>query len=106
MKTLILWLIVGIVIWGGYRHYYPSQGSASTLIEYDATQPGAVPPRFSPPPAPAREEERSIYTCDGRQHCSQMRSCEEAKYFLEHCPDTKMDGDGDGVPCEGQWCGN
>jgi len=39
--------------------------------------------------------------CDGRQHCSQMRSFDEAKYFIKHCPNTKMDGDNDGIPCEG-----
>ncbi|WP_230030025.1 excalibur calcium-binding domain-containing protein [Massilia sp. Bi118] len=33
-----------------------------------------------------------------------MKSCNEAKYFLEHCPGVKMDGDHDGVPCEAQWC--
>jgi hypothetical protein len=44
------------------------------------------------------------YSCDGRIRCSQMTSCAEAKFFLEHCPGTKMDGDGDGVPCENQWC--
>lgn len=37
-------------------------------------------------------------------HCSQMRSCAEATCFLRHCPDTRMDGDDDGVPCERQWC--
>ena len=42
--------------------------------------------------------------CDGRTHCSQMRSCEEAKYFLKNCPNTKMDGNNDGIPCEQQWC--
>jgi len=42
--------------------------------------------------------------CDGRTHCSHMRSCEEAKYFIQHCPNTEMDGDHDGVPCEQQWC--
>ena len=44
------------------------------------------------------------FKCDGRTHCSQMTSCEEAKYFLNHCPGTEMDGDGDGQPCERQWC--
>lgn len=44
------------------------------------------------------------YRCDGRTHCSEMTSCEEAKFFLKNCPGTKMDGDGDGVPCEKQWC--
>jgi len=42
--------------------------------------------------------------CDGRTHCPQMRSCAEATYFIQHCPNTQMDGDGDGVPCEDQWC--
>ena len=42
----------------------------------------------------------SPFHCDGRQHCSQMGSRAEAEYFLSNCPDTKMDGDGDGIPCE------
>ena len=42
--------------------------------------------------------------CDGRRHCSQMRSCEEAKYFLANCPGVEMDGDHNGIPCERQWC--
>jgi len=46
------------------------------------------------------------FRCDGRIYCSQMTSCEEARYFIKNCSDTKMDGDHDGIPCEGQWCGN
>ena len=42
--------------------------------------------------------------CDGRIHCSQMTSCAEAKFFLNHCPGTRMDGNNDGTPCEQQWC--
>lgn len=56
------------------------------------------------PTAPARAT-TPAYRCDGRKHCSQMRSCEEAHYFLRHCPGAEMDGDGDGIPCERQWCG-
>jgi len=48
----------------------------------------------------------SPFHCDGRTYCSQMTSCAEAKYFLNYCPDVKMDGDHDGVPCETQWCPN
>jgi hypothetical protein len=44
------------------------------------------------------------YKCDGRTYCSQMTSCEEATFFIQNCPDTKMDGNSDGVPCEKQWC--
>ena len=44
------------------------------------------------------------YRCDDRTHCSQMRSCADATQVLQHCPGTRMDGDGDGIPCETQWC--
>ena len=40
------------------------------------------------------------FTCDGRQYCTEMRSREEAVFFINNCPNTKMDGDGDGKPCE------
>ena len=46
----------------------------------------------------------SSFSCDGRTHCSQMTSCAEATYFTNYCPNTKMDGNHDGVPCEQQWC--
>lgn len=43
------------------------------------------------------------FRCDERQHCSQMRSYEEALFFNQYCPNTKMDGDADGIPCEKQF---
>lgn len=54
--------------------------------------------------AAARFVRPAAGTCDGRTRCTQMNSCAEARFFLDHCPGTKMDGDGDGVPCESQWC--
>jgi hypothetical protein len=30
----------------------------------------------------------------------EMFSCEEARYYLTQCNLTRLDGDGDGVPCE------
>ena len=51
-----------------------------------------------------KDREYNSFHCDGRIYCSQMTSCEEAKYFIRHCPNTKMDGDRDGIPCESQWC--
>lgn len=54
--------------------------------------------------APARQWQPAASRCDGRTPCTQMSSCAEANYFLQHCPGVQMDGDGDGVPCEGQWC--
>lgn len=53
---------------------------------------------------PAVTNSLSSFSCDGRKHCSQMRSCAEANYFLANCPGVKMDGDNDGIPCEEQWC--
>jgi hypothetical protein len=44
------------------------------------------------------------FKCDGRVHCSQMTSCAEAAFFLRNCPNVKMDGNHDGIPCENQWC--
>jgi endonuclease YncB( thermonuclease family) len=55
----------------------------------------------TPPQAPVLT---AAYRCDGRQYCSQMTSCQEATWFLKHCPGVKMDGNNDGVPCEQQWC--
>jgi cold shock CspA family protein len=63
-------------------------------------EPAASAVRNAPIAAPAP----SPYHCDGRTMCSQMTSCAEATYFIQHCPDTQMDGDGDGSPCESQWC--
>lgn len=48
----------------------------------------------------------SQYKCDGRTHCTQMRSYDEAVWFLQNCPNTQMDGDGDGQPCEKQFARN
>ena len=43
------------------------------------------------------------FQCDGRTHCSQMRSLEEARWFVRNCPNTQMDGNNDGEPCEQQF---
>ena len=48
-------------------------------------------------------ENDTPYQCDGRQYCSEMDSYAEAVFFLEHCPNVKMDGDHDGIPCERQF---
>jgi hypothetical protein len=52
-----------------------------------------------------KEDGSEAFSCDGRTRCPQMKSCAEATYFIRNCPGTEMDGDGDGLPCESQWCG-
>lgn len=85
----------------------PTLGPAPALGPAPHAVRDPAPARLAPPAtssslraAPANQNAR----CDGRRHCSQMTSCEEAKFFLKNCPGTQMDGDGDGVPCEQQWC--
>lgn len=51
-------------------------------------------------PAPSKTQ----FSCEGKTHCSQMSSCAEATFYIQHCPNTEMDGNHDGVPCESQWC--
>lgn len=50
--------------------------------------------------SPASAKPSAKFSCDGRQYCSQMNSREEAEFFIRHCPNTKMDSDNDGIPCE------
>jgi hypothetical protein len=57
------------------------------------------------PGNPAPPEIPSGFSCRGKVHCGEMGSCEEAEFYLRNCPGTKMDGDGDGKPCEDR-CGH
>jgi hypothetical protein len=38
--------------------------------------------------------------CGSKNHCSEMRSCEEARHYLTQCGIKSLDGNGDedGVP--------
>ncbi|WP_370295487.1 thermonuclease family protein [Pseudomonas benzenivorans] len=39
-------------------------------------------------------------SCGAKRYCTQMSSCEEAKFHLKSCGLNSLDRDGDGVPCE------
>jgi cold shock CspA family protein len=54
---------------------------------------------------PTKAQNRNNYSCAGKVYCPEMTSCDEARFYQRNCPGTKMDGDGDGIPCESQWCG-
>lgn len=77
----------------GYKEFTESRHRADL-----ASQPATL---LSVPDETANT---ATFSCDGRTHCSQMTSCEEATWFIEHCPGTEMDGNNDGMPCEQQWC--
>ncbi|MEO6926129.1 MAG: cold shock domain-containing protein [Rhodanobacter sp.] len=80
--------------------------AAMAALAYVSWKHIAPPPhrqsaaKVAPATAPVQ-----LFSCDGRTRCSQMTSCAEATYFLDHCPGTTMDGNHDGVPCQSQWCG-
>lgn len=40
------------------------------------------------------------FSCRGKRYCREMGSCAEAKFYLHKCGLSRLDGDGDGVPCE------
>ena len=48
----------------------------------------------------ARSNNRNNATCGSKRYCGEMSSCEEAMYFLDSCGLSRLDGDGDGIPCE------
>ena len=98
MRTLMLLLLIAAIAWGGYRHFNPPETETAAPIAVTSANRSPATQQVLPKPAQS-------FSCDGRQHCSQMRSCEEATFFIRNCPNTKMDGDNDGVPCESQWCG-
>ena len=90
MRRLVILVILGLLGWQGHQHF-------QARLAGTPGQPESLAP--ASPSAPLAQ-----YKCDGRIYCSQMTSCEEATYFLRHCPGVKMDGNNDGVPCEKQWC--
>jgi endonuclease YncB( thermonuclease family) len=59
----------------------------------DAETPSAPPPRSVP-------QAGSGFTCGGKQYCREMTSCAEARFYLQQCGLSRLDGDRDGVPCE------
>ena len=92
--TGIVGTVLGLVVLCAFSWYaYQRATGASPLQRFEGL-----------PTRPAAVAQPTPFRCDGRQHCSQMTSCKEAKYFLKNCPGTQMDGDRDGVPCEQQWC--
>jgi endonuclease YncB( thermonuclease family) len=40
------------------------------------------------------------FQCGSKTWCREMVSCEEARFHLESCGLARLDGDGDGIPCE------
>ena len=95
VSKLITVAVVSAVAWYGYSAY------ANRAAKYGSSLPAISAPV---PLVSAKLPVPADFKCDGRNMCSQMTSCREATLFLQNCPGTQMDGNGDGVPCEQQWC--
>jgi cold shock CspA family protein len=98
LRGAILVVMIAVIAGSAYRHYLKVRPESP-----------AVPVLGVPAPEPQLTgnwavKKPSAYQCSGRTMCSQMSSCEEATWVLKNCPGTKMDGDGDGIPCEQQLC--
>jgi hypothetical protein len=98
MKKLILIILVAVVGWQTYAKYQAKHLAHAIQDEISVTD---TRPSIRSQSAPSPQ---SNFKCDGRTHCTQMTSCEEATFFLRNCPGVKMDGNNDGIPCEKQWC--
>ncbi len=94
-----LLILLGLGIFGFKK--YQEMTATPVLTNQDIEQMQWQPLAQKSTPFVSKQK----FRCEtGKNHCSQMRSCDEAKFYIKNCPGTKMDGDGDDVPCERQWC--
>lgn len=49
---------------------------------------------------PTRSHPSAIDGCGAKYYCKEMDSCGEAMHYMRVCGLMRLDGDGDGVPCE------
>ncbi|MBO6849616.1 MAG: excalibur calcium-binding domain-containing protein [Marinobacter sp.] len=90
MKKILLLALFGFGAWSYYENNVNSTPSPTIRWSGKTEVPKEAPVYSS----------QTSFSCDGRQHCSQMTSRAEAEFFTRNCPNTKMDGDRDGIPCE------
>ncbi len=91
-------LLVLIILIGCWQWWQRTQTVAPMPESFPVSESFPVPDETVP--AQPQLQLNQSFKCDGRQYCSQMRSKAEAEFFIANCPDTKMDGDHDGDPCE------
>lgn len=48
----------------------------------------------------AQQATQADVACGSKRYCKQMASCAEAKFYLQQCGLSRLDRDGDGIPCE------
>lgn len=99
---IVLVILISLAAYG-YKHYAQTVAAYSVTPAMAPTSPQVIS-NGAMQQIPLQDSVHDTFKCDGRTHCSQMKSCAEAKYFLKNCPGTEMDGNHDGTPCEQQFC--
>jgi cold shock CspA family protein len=92
------WILLVLLIFGGLFIYNKFFNAENITPPIEAAN--IISPTFSTTVTSAPPLAEEYFECDGRQYCSQMNSRDEALFFIRTCPNTKMDGDHDGNPCE------
>ena len=73
---------------------------ASKYLSEDIPEPIVQRPSYSAPSRFYETPDTSSPSCGSKWKCGQMNSCSEAYHYLNNCGLGRLDGDGDGVPCE------
>ena len=102
-NTIIpLLIIVAIVIFGFKQYQEFNEAPAIDEVPVLTNEDIQPIPMYE---TKVRTQATPRFQCEaGKTHCSHMSSCAEATFYIQHCPNTQMDGDNDGIPCERQWC--
>jgi len=78
-------------LWAGAEIMEPAQWRKQHAADAPPITPHAKDPSM---------RAYEVYTCGSKSHCSQMRSCNEAYFYLSRCGLGSLDTNRDGVPCE------
>ncbi len=90
-----------------FSHYHSDKALIALQAEAQQARRGLwaganpVPPwEFRKTHAPTREQAALGTACGKKHYCSQMVSCDEAKFYFTQCRVKTLDKNNDGVPCE------
>jgi excalibur calcium-binding domain-containing protein len=115
MNKIISFAFLAIFVFYGFHRCskpHPADYLDRTRERAPASEPASIPSSTEPgtqapdrAPAQVESDISGNFACKGKTRCHQMASCEEARFYLEHCPGVEIDGDRDGNPCE-DMCGH
>lgn len=103
-QLLSVVVTLSILAWLGYQsmHLLRAEVSSPAVTGgIETADPQSTTASFENPVwPPIQAQQYPQFQCEGKQHCSEMSSCDEARFYLKNCPNVLIDGDNDGRPCE------